>query len=736
MIAVVLGIIKSGAAYLPIDLSYPKERIEYILKDSAASVILSHADAIGRLDLMSMVGVEDRGGIDLGSLLIRAIKTPASAEPTQDLTSKRKFADRQDAQSQHVEQLAYVIYTSGSTGMPKGVAVANRGVVNMVLAQIESFDIKPHDRLFQFASLAFDASVSEIFTALCAGATLVLPPILDRNELSSRLPEVCREFAITHITVPPVLLSLFDSTAFPSVETLIVAGEACAPAVVSKFADQHRMLNAYGPTESSVCASISDPLDSVMDGPQAQAPVPIGHPIWNTQLYILDSCLEPVPEGVVGELYIAGEGLARGYLGRAGLTAERFIANPFGDGSGRMYRTGDVARRREDGAIEYLGRADDQVKLRGFRIELGEIESALRTQCSELSQVAVIVRKVHEEMRLVAYVVGHVGSEIPEVSEMRQQLGRVLPEYMVPGHFVELEQLPLTANGKLDRKALPEPVGQVSETSYRAARTASERLLCEIFSELTGVSQVGIDDNFFAIGGHSLLAMRLVARVRQRSAGALALRTLFECPTPAQLAPFIDALQADQEPDLLPDLGHLGDGRVVLSYGQRRLWTLDRLEGASATYNMPMAMRIRGALNTAALEQALLLLVERHEPLRTIMVEGEDGVPYGVLLPTPEIGTLLVKEDLASTGSLRTRIERESALPFNLSRDLSLRATLLRCGVDDAVLMLTVHHQAGDGISLGVMMDELGQAYAALLKGKTPEWKELAVQYSDWAAWQ
>jgi amino acid adenylation domain-containing protein len=276
----------------------------------------------------------------------------------------------------------------------------------------------------------------------------------------------------------------------------------------------------------------------------------------------------------------------------------------------------------------------------------------------------------------------------------------------------------------------------VSETSYRAARTASERLLCEIFSELTGVSQVGIDDNFFAIGGHSLLAMRLVARVRQRSAGALALRTLFECPTPAQLAPFIDALQADQEPDLLPDLGHLGDGRVVLSYGQRRLWTLDRLEGASATYNMPMAMRIRGALNAAALEQALLLLVERHEPLRTIMVEGEDGVPYGILLSTPELGAFMVQEKLADAEPLRARIERESALPFNLGRDLSLRATLLHCGADDAVLMLTVHHQAGDGISLGVMMDELGQAYAALIQGNVPQWKELAVQYSDWAAWQ
>ncbi|MEY3672364.1 MAG: hypothetical protein RI904_2021, partial [Pseudomonadota bacterium] len=429
MVATILGIMKIGAAYLPIDLSYPEARINYIVQDSKADLLLGHAEQIETFLSSTTDKTEYREPITIDSgstqVLVRR-----SLEPT----------SKPSAFPIDTALTAYVIYTSGSTGAPKGVAVPHRGVVNMVRAQINIFDIGPADRVLQFASLGFDASVSEIFTAICSGATLVLPTTNDRTELSAKLADLCDEFNITHATIPPALLLTLPHSSLRSLKTLIVAGEACPHDAVVDFAGQRKMLNAYGPTESSVCATISAPLDPIQDGQSREAPVSIGLPIWNTQIYILDQSLQPVPAGNAGELYIAGNGLARGYVNRPGLSAERFIANPFSTSPSRMYRTGDLARRRPDGAIEYLGRVDDQVKIRGFRIELGEIESALLSEVASLAQVAVIARAAAQQTdkRLVAYLVAHEGQALPSSEEIRAALAQRLPDYMVPSAFVTL----------------------------------------------------------------------------------------------------------------------------------------------------------------------------------------------------------------------------------------------------------------------------------------------------------
>ncbi|MCX7221831.1 MAG: condensation domain-containing protein, partial [Burkholderiales bacterium] len=466
--------------------------------------------------------------------------------------------------------------------------------------------------------------------------------------------------------------------------------------------------------------------------------------IWNTQLYILNACLEPVPPGVIGELYIAGINLARGYLGRASLTAERFVASPFGPAGSRMYRTGDLARRRADGEIIYLGRADHQVKIRGYRIELGEVEKALRNLLLErISEVAVVAKDSVGGKRLVAYLVPQVGQTLETVAQIRSALNESLPDYMVPSGFVVLDRLPLTPNGKLDQRALPEPEAHSSDKPYRAPVTASQALLCALFAELTGSAVVGLDDGFFELGGHSLLAMRLIARIRAETGCNLPLRMLFAHATPDALAPHLDALESDQGPALEAGAGRMGEGRVTLSFGQRRLWTLNELEGPSATYNLPGALRFTGQLNIQALSQALMAIVVRHEPLRTVMIDSGRGEPDGYLLPVPEATTFMMVTDLSGIDSrlererqLRELITQETGKPFDLAKDLSLRAGVVILSRQESVFMLTMHHQAGDGVSMAVLTRELMDGYSAYCAGTEPQWAPLPIQYCDWAAWQ
>src|SRR6476660_1691917 len=512
MLVGLVGTLKAGGAYLPLDPDYPPERLAFMLADAGAPVLLTRAALRGHLP------AHDAHVVCLDADWPAIARQPATAPVT-------------GLAPQHP---AYVIYTSGSTGTPKGVAVTHGGIPNLAAVQIDRFAITSQARVLQFASQSFDAAVSEIVTAFASGATLVLPSAWRSGDA---LAHLIRAHGVTHATLPPVLLP--DLPEDLPLQTLVVAGESCAPALVARWSRGRRMINAYGPTETTVCATMSEALAGAIVPP-------IGRPIWNTRVYVLDGGWEPVPAGVSGELYSAGSGLARGYVGRAGLTAERFVADPFGAAGSRMYRTGDLARWRGDGMLEFLGRADAQVKVRGFRIEPGEMEAALVGHGS-VAQAAVIAREDGPGgKRLVGYVVA-AGAAVPDAAVLRSHLGRSLPEHMVPSAFVVLDRLPLTPNGKLDRRALPapeQPVGAVR----RVPRTPQEEILCGLFAEVLGLERVGIDDNFFALGGHSLLATRLISRIRSTLDVELAIRSLFEAPTVEALCDRLNGNQPDRSP--------------------------------------------------------------------------------------------------------------------------------------------------------------------------------------------
>src|SRR6059058_5861518 len=604
MVVGLIGILKAGGAYLPLDPSYPAERLSFMLADAGAAVLITHSALRDRL------GGHAARVVELDSEAAAIAAQPSSAP----------------ASAVRPQNLAYVIYTSGSTGMPKGVAVEHAGLSPLAAAQIDRFAITSQARVLQFASPSFDAAVSEIVTTFASGATLVLPA---RERRGDGLGQLMREQNVTHATLPPVLLSELSEEV--PLQTLIVAGEACSADVAGRWSQGRRMINAYGPTETTVCALMSEALSG------ACVP-PIGRPIWNTRVYVLDSCLEPVPVGVVGELYISGAGVARGYLGRGGLTGERFVADRFAAAGSRMYRSGDFARWRWDGVLEFVGRADQQVKVRGFRIEPGEIEAALLGH-GGVSQAAVVARAGGAGgTQLVGYVVLAAGCAA-DAGELRAHVGARLPEYMVPSAIVVLDGFPLTANGKLDRSALPAP--EFRPSVGRLPRSPQEELLCALFAEVLGVERVGIDDDFFALGGHSLLATRLISRIRSSLDVEVSIRSLFEARTVCGLVECLRdarvgraALRAVERP-----------AQVPLSFAQRRLWFLERLEGGGSTYTMPLAVRLRGELDVAALEAALGDVVERHESLRTIFPE-RDGVPRQEILAASASRVRLLLRDL------------------------------------------------------------------------------------------
>ena len=483
------------------------------------------------------------------------------------------------------------------------------------------------------------------------------------------------------------------------------------------------LINGYGPTEATTFSTTF----TVADSSALSDSLPIGRPLSNTQVYVLDGGLEPVPAGVVGELYIAGAGLARGYLHRAGLTAERFVANPFGTAGSRMYRTGDLARWRGDGVLEFFGRADQQVKLRGFRIEPGEIEAALVRHPGVAQAVVVAREDTPGQKRLVGYVVAAADREL-DAAALRGQLSASLPDYMVPSAIVVLGSLPLTANGKLDRRALPAP--DLTPKVVRAPRTPHEEVLCAQFAEVLGVERVGIDDNFFALGGHSLLATKLISRIRATLDVEIAIRSLFEAPSVEALARSLDVGEVAR-----PTLRRQPrPAEIPLSYAQRRLWFLDRLEGPSATYTLPMAVRLRGALDAAALEAALGDVMERHESLRTVFPETA-GIACQRILEVSAVRPLLERSavsEAALGGSLSAAAQRG----FDLAQEPPLRAHLFVLGADEHVLLLVLHHIASDGWSMAPLWRDLRHSYAARLAGRAPEFSPLPVQYADYTLWQ
>ncbi|MGL4881809.1 MAG: non-ribosomal peptide synthetase, partial [Waterburya sp.] len=505
MLIALLAVLKAGGAYVPLDPHYPPDRLDYIFQDAQISILITCSDVITR---------------DLKDLKVIDLKHK------QQIISQYSTANLNLTYS--LDDLAYVIYTSGSTGKPKGVLVTHRGIGNLAYAQSDTFGIKADSCVLQFASFSFDASISEIFMTLLAGAKLCLATsesLLPGQNLFNLL----HQQQITHVTLPPSALAMLPREPLPKLEAIIVAGESCPPELAAQWSQRRNFFNAYGPTEITVCATIGLY--------QYQSNLPIGRPIANTQIYILDELLQPVPTGVMGEIYIGSIGIARGYLNRPELTKERFIVNPFNN-SERLYKTGDLGRYLADGNIEYLGRIDHQVKIRGFRIELGEIESSLISHHS-VSNCLVIAREdVPGDKRLVAYIVAE--NHAPTVKELRQFLELTLPQYMIPSHFVILERFPLTPNGKIDRRALPAPELETSTENFIAPRNELEQKLALIWQEVLNLEAISVQDNFFELGGHSLLAATLSAKLEHTFKNKLPLAMLFQMPTIEQQANFFE----------------------------------------------------------------------------------------------------------------------------------------------------------------------------------------------------
>ncbi len=710
MVVGLLGVLAAGGAYVPLDPAYPRERLAFMLEDCGAPVLVTQSRLLPSLPAFT------------GQVVLLDGNYPA--EGSKPLTD-----------TVELDSLAYVIYTSGSTGRPKGVQVAHRGLVNLTLAQIELFDLRPGRRALQYASFSFDASVSEIFTALVSGAELHLA---DRDDLlpGPGFARLIRERGITTATLTPSTLAAFEAAVpgdrLDSISTLVVAGEACPPELAARWSPGRRFLNAYGPTEDTVCASAE------LGFPRG-APT-LGYAIANTRLLVLDAALLPVPAGVEGEIAIAGVGLARGYLGRPDLTAERFVPDPssFALG-GRAYRTGDRGRFLADGRLEFLGRVDHQIKVRGFRIEPGEIEAAL-LRLPELREAVVMAREdVPGDRRLVAYVVAALPGEgaSPVPAEIRRALLAGLPEHMVPSAVVVLPALPLTPNGKLDRKALPPP-GQDApglERPFVAPGGAVEEVVAGIWCAVLGVERVSADDLFFDLGGHSLLATQVISRLRAAFDVDLPVRALFEAPTVARLAARVEALRAGERGIAAPPITPVPrDGKgLPLSFAQSRLWLLDRLEPGSPLYLMPQAMALSGALDRPALEAALAGILRRHEVLRTRFADVA-GEP--VQLVEPAGGFTLPLIDLGALPAVRRGAEAEAltaaeaARPFDLAVPPLLRAYLLRLEPEEHQLLLTLHHIASDGWAQAILVRELTALYAA-------SWlPEPTLQYADFAAWQ
>ncbi|MEV6537302.1 amino acid adenylation domain-containing protein, partial [Streptomyces sp. NPDC051639] len=697
LVVALLGVLKAGAFYLPLHSGYPRERMQWIVDETSAGVLLTDraTRARGLPDAPVVVTVDDAGD--------------SAGFPVTD----PGVCGRPD-------QLAYVMYTSGSTGAPKGVAVTHRDVLDLVVDGM--FGGGAHERVLMVAPYAFDPSTYEVWVPLLRGGRTVVAPEGDPSVAT--LARLIGEEGITGLQVTAGLFRVMaeeDPGCFAGVREVITGGDVISPTAVRRVLEHCPdtvVRSTYGPTETTLFATQA-PWTTTDTVP---APIPVGRPLDGMRAYVLDGSLGLLPPGVAGELYLAGAGLARGYHGRPDLTAERFVADPFGPDGGRMYRTGDLARWSAEGLLEFVGRADDQVKIRGFRIELGEIEAVLGRHPG-LAQVAVIAREDQPgDKRLVAYVVGPAGDGTVDTEALRAHAAGLLPEYMVPTAFVVLDQLPLTNNGKLDRRALPAPDPTTTAAGTgRGPRDPREEILCGLFAGILGVPAVGIDDNFFELGGHSLLATRLAGRIRSVLGVELAVRHVFDAPTVAALAGRVSeaaaarpALTARTRPE-----------RVPLSPAQNRLWFLDRLEEASSTYNVPVAFRITGELDADVLERALGDVVARHESLRTVFHEL-DGSPVQVVLGEDAADVKLNRVSCAAD-ELDAVLRDAGRHLFDLSAELPLRATLFTVGPGDRVLLLVMHHIASDGASMGPLARDLETAFRARLQGRAPAWPPLPV---------
>ncbi|WP_326700404.1 amino acid adenylation domain-containing protein [Streptomyces sp. NBC_01754] len=706
-----LAALRAGAAYVPLDPGWPAERLDRVAEVAALRVLVVDETTrthswVRRLGPgVAVVTTDGAGRIRHGA--------PAVPGPVRD--------------SGPGTRLAYVMFTSGSTGLPKGVGVTHGDIT--ALAADRRWGSGAADAVLMHSAYVFDASTFEIWAPLLHGGRVVVAP---EGPLQ---PAVLRESVARHgVTAAFLTTALFnvvaetDPGALGLLRLVAAGGEAAAPGVLQRVAAAHpgtTVLHVYGPTETTTFATVHRVPP---DGDPAGV-APIGRPLDGMRAYVLDSAMRLLPPGAEGELYVGGAGVTRGYLGRPGLTATRFVADPFAGAGARMYRTGDLVRRSQEGTLHHVARADQQVKLRGHRIEPAEIEAVLRADPSVRSACVLVREDLPGDRTLTAYVVP-VPGHTPDPGRLAAHVRHHLPAPMVPAAIHPLDALPLTPNGKLDRAALPVP-GAPSDGGGRPPRGALEEILAGLFADVLGVTRVGADDDFFSLGGHSLLATRLVGRVRTALDTETEIRTLFENPTVAALAtalqdagrPARPALVPQERPDVLP-----------LSYAQQRLWFLHRLEGSSATYNIPFAVRVEGPLDTDCLRRALGDVVARHAALRTVFPESDGGPRQQIT--DPDDVRLPFTLEAADPDKLRDRLVAAAAEPIDIEHRLPLRATLLRLADDVHVLILVVHHIAADGSSLAPLAHDLGAAYRARVRAEAPAWTALPVDYADHTLWQ
>ncbi len=692
-----LGIMKTGAAYLPLDPGYPADRLAFMLQDSGASLVVTRSELAGRLP-------------DTGAVVV----DPAAVAGLRDLpTTAPTPGPRPD-------DLAYVIYTSGSTGTPKGVLVPHRGIGNLAAAEIERLEVTEESRIVQFASSSFDGAVMEILMALPAGATLVLPP--HGPLVGEALQDFLSARRISHALLAPSAVATLTPDGLEGLRTLVVGGEASTGDLVARWSPGRRMINAYGPTESTVVATMSAPLTG-------GAVPPIGTPLPNTRVRLLDAALQPVPAGVPGELYIAGPHLARGYHGRPGLTAERFTADPYGAPGERMYRSGDVARWRADGSLEYLGRADNQVKVRGFRIELGEIETALGRHPDVRDAVVAVHRDGTGRQRLVGHLV--TDRELT-TGELRSHLAGSLPDYMVPGLYMRLERLPLTPSGKVDRRALPEPDFRAERggADHTPPRNRAEEVLAEVWAEVLGIERVGVHDNFFDLGGDSILSIQVVSRARQAGI-LLTSRLLFLHQSVAALAEVAGTVEE----------AATGDGPAEVT-GEALLTPVQDWFFAEHTvdpdhYGMSAQVELAPGTDTALLERALAAVAARHDALRMRYTRQDDGrwvQEYGTAPAQP----LAVRDLSGLAAEQREAALHEAASAAQRSLDLAggglFKGVFFRLGPSQLPrLFLAVHHLVMDGVSWRIVLEDLATAYAQLAEGRPVDLGARTSSYQQWA---
>jgi len=709
-VVAVWAVAKSGAAFVPVDPKYPVDRVRYMVEDSR--VVLG----------LTVGGVVENLPSTVDWLVLDAPDIHSSFEGVPD----RAVTYDERVRILRADHPAWIIYTSGSTGKPKGVVVTHSGFETFLPELVDRMQLTPEARVSQFASPSFDASMLEILMAAASGSCLVVvpPEVYGGDELEALLAAE----RVSHAFFTPSVLTSLNPQRLPDLTVLGVGGEGFSSELVDRWGAVRRFVNAYGPTEATITTNLQ-PLE-------AGEGTPIGIPLRGIRAYVLDERLSPVADGSVGELYVAGGQVARGYHERPSLTASRFVANPFlaeDDAGralfGRLYRTGDLARRSADGTLMIVGRSDFQVKIRGFRIELGEIDAVL----AGIPGVSFAVTLTHpgpgEDDALVSYVQSAPGTSL-DPDELLDAARKALPRHMVPATIVVLDSIPLTPNGKLDRDALPEPVFEVRE--FRAPSTAAEEVVAGVFAEILGVDLVGADDDFFDLGGNSLIATRVAARIGAATNTAVPVRMLFEKSTVAGLAAMLD--EQSETGTRIPLAPVLRPERIPLSLAQQRIWFLSRFDSASPVNNIPLPVRLPSDLRPDVLAAALRDVLTRHEVLRTVFPE-QDGVGWQQVLDIDEVD-LRLAVDTVTEEEMHARMARAASTGFDVTTDIPIRIELLRLLDGEYVLVLVLHHIAADGSSLAPFMRDLFAAYTARSDGSAPDWSELPVQYADYTLWQ